>query len=300
MLKIGIIGLGVMGKLHYKTLKKRSDVEIEGLCDAVVNEFENTNVFQTVDDLIAASHLDGVIIATPTSTHKEFALKFIEKNIPVFIEKPIALSPEQGYEIVSAARANNTLVCIGYSERFNPVIIALKEALADQTIRSVSITRVGPFPPRVADMGILTDLSVHDIDLLRFLTGREIIERTILCSQNVHPKYEDTAVLTFKMEQDIIGLIKTNWLTPFRSRIVEIACMDGFFIADLMTQDLKKYTSGANSGYEVKEWFVKKGQSLDNEQDAFITYIKTGKLNSLASPEDSIKSLELSQLVLKR
>ena len=92
------------------------------------------------------------------------------------MEKPIASSVEEGREIIGAARRAGVTLMVGHVERFNPAVEAIKEAIRGEDILSIAITRVGPFPPRMSNVGVVIDLAVHDIDLIRWFTDSDIIE----------------------------------------------------------------------------------------------------------------------------
>ena len=297
MLKIAIIGLGAMGKNHYRILKSLPErAQIVGLCDQEQLEGYTEPCFTEVESLLAECRPDAVIIATPTSTHKEIALQCIAEGIDLFIEKPAASSAADAAVILNAAKKRGVKSCIGHVERFNPVVQALKEELADREIHTISITRVGPFPPRIADVGVLTDLSVHDIDLMRFITGREIIDKAVFKSRKIHNHHEDNAVLNFELEDHIVANILTNWLTPFKKRVIEVACKQVYLEADLITQNLTEYSGyDKRNSYVVRDCHIKKDEPLLKEIEAFLDYIESGTPGSLAMIEDSIITLEVAQ-----
>ncbi len=223
MLKVVLVGLGSMGKNHYRVLKTLSNVQIVALCDVVQQETYPEPFYTDVDTLLENVEFDAALIVVPTFLHKEIAFKFLEKGKDLFIEKPVASTAEEGRDILEKAASVGAKVCVGYIERFNPVVEALREELRDKEIYSIGITRVGPFPPRIADVGVLTDLSVHDIDLIRFISGCEIREKAIFKSRKIHNNHEDNAILSFQLESEIVASITTNWLTPFRKRTIEVA-----------------------------------------------------------------------------
>ncbi len=294
-IKIGIVGMGVMGRNHYRVMKSIAGAEVVAVCDQAKPDGVTENFYVSVDDMIKNEHLDGVIIATPTVTHKEISLKCIEKGINVLIEKPVASISLDGYEILKKAEDKKVAVVIGHIERFNPVVIALKNELQNKEIYSLTIFRVGPFSPRIADVGILTDLSVHDIDLIRYLTNKDISRATIYKSRKIHNHHEDNAFLSFELEGDIVAGISTSWLTPFKKRKIEVACKEEYYEADLMSQDLKGLSSYTiNNSYAVRDCFVRKGEPLYNELVAFIDVIKNPAVkNNFATIQDSIKTLEI-------
>lgn len=218
-----------------------------------------------------------------------------KKGKDLFIEKPVASNIQEAVEIREVADEMNAKVCVGYIERFNPVVEELKKELDGKEIYSIGITRVGPFPPRIADVGILTDLSVHDIDLIRYITDREIKSTSIYKSQKIHNHHEDNAILSFELEDEIVASITTNWLTPFRKRTIEVATKDAYYEADLMGQDLTEYSEyQKNNSYVIRKCFVKKEEPLVREHKAFRKFVKTGNPHGLSSIEDSMITLQIS------
>jgi len=296
MIKIALIGLGSMGKNHYRILKELEDnAVIVGLCDNEPLIGYAEPCYSDVLTMLENTKPDAVIIATPTSTHKEISLQCIENNAHLFIEKPAAGTVADAREIQQAAKANNIKSCVGHVERFNPVVQSLKNELKEREIYTISITRVGPFPPRIADVGVLTDLSVHDIDLMRFITGREIKNQAVFKSRKIHNHYEDNAVLNFELEENIIANLLTNWLTPFKKRVIEVACQQVYLEADLITQNLTEYSGySKQNSYVVRDCHIKKDEPLLKEIEAFLHYVQTGEIGSLATVEDSIITLEVA------
>ena len=145
------------------------------------------------------------------------------------VEKPIASSVEEGREIIAAARRAGVTLMVGHVERFNPAVEAIKEAIRDEDILSIAITRVGPFPPRMSNVGVVIDLAVHDIDLIRWFTDSEIIEVQPQLSSAVAER-EDIALLQFRTASGVLAHINTNWLTPFKARNVTVATRGKYVI----------------------------------------------------------------------
>ncbi|MBB5022108.1 Gfo/Idh/MocA family protein [Desulfurispira natronophila] len=293
-LRLGVIGLGVMGKNHLRVLGLIPSAEVVGLCDNAMDAYEGHKVYRQVDTFLDEVTMDAAIIAVPTFLHRDIALKCMERGIHLFIEKPVASTVEEARSLASAVPAGIKTV-VGHVERSNPVVKSLKKELDGKEIYSVAITRVGPFPPRIADVGILTDLAVHDVDLIRYITQREVISRHIFSSQKIHDHHEDNAILSFELEGDTIASIITNWLTPYKKRKIEVATAEGYFEADLINQQLKEFSSyRTNHSYLVRDCIVFKGEPLRHELEDFCDYCLHDKVSpNLASIEDSIRTLEL-------
>lgn len=292
LIKIAIIGMGVMGRNHYKVIQQIKNIEIVAICDPLVEDIFTHKLYKSVDEMLNEVKIDAVIIAVPTSLHKEIAIKCMNKDITnLFIEKPIAFNVKEAQTILELSREKNIKIVVGHVERFNPVVQALKKEIKNKEVYIINIIRVSPFPHRISDVGILTDLSVHDIDLLRFISEKEIKNTHIFKSKKLHKHYEDNAILSFNMEEDITASINTNWLTPFRKRKIEVVCKDFYYEADLISQKLLEYSKKDNS-FITKVCYVQKIEPLFNELTNFINYIK-GEETIFARIEDSIKTLEI-------
>src|SRR5206468_2938041 len=125
----------------------------------------------------------------------------------------------------------------GCFKRFNPAVVAIKQAITGEDILSIAITRVGPFPPRMSNVGVVIDLAVHDIDLIRWFTESEIVEVQPQLSSAVAER-EDIALLQFRTASGVLAHINTNWLTPFKARNVTVATRGKYVMGDLLTRQV--------------------------------------------------------------
>src|SRR6201981_119908 len=243
-LRVGVIGAGVMGSNHARVLAGLPNIKLVGVVDplpahrARASELTNCRTFDRLDELIAQG-VDAVTIAAPTHLHHEIALACIARKIHVMVEKPIASSVEEGRAIVDAAERAGVTLMVGHVERFNPAVAAIKQAISGEDILSIAITRVGPFPPRMSNVGVVIDLAVHDIDLIRWFTESEIVEIQPQTSSAVAER-EDIALLQFRTASGVLAHINTNWLTPFKARTIHIATRDKYVMGDLLTRQVRE------------------------------------------------------------
>ncbi|MGA8497607.1 MAG: Gfo/Idh/MocA family oxidoreductase, partial [Xanthobacteraceae bacterium] len=169
-LRIGVVGVGVMGSNHARVLSELPGVKLVGVVDPDRKQREHVarhlgcSAFADLDSLIARG-VDAVTIAAPTHLHRDIAVDCAARGIHILVEKPIASTIEEGNAIVAAARRAGVTLMAGHVERFNPAVEAIKRAIKGQNILSIAVTRVGPFPPRMSNVGVVIDLAVHDIDL---------------------------------------------------------------------------------------------------------------------------------------
>jgi predicted dehydrogenase len=244
-------------------------------------------------DALFRSGVDAVTIAAPTHLHHDLALKCISHGIHVMVEKPIAPTVEEGRAIVAAARRAGVTLMIGHVERFNPAVESIKRAIKDQDILSIAITRVGPFPPRMSNVGVVIDLAVHDIDLIRWFTDSEIVEIQPQLSSAVAER-EDIALLQFRTASGVLAHINTNWLTPFKARTIHIATRDKYLIGDLLTLQVTEcFGFQPDGSYSMRHLSVGYAEPLRAELLSFVNAIRSGQPPAVTG-EEGVASLEVA------
>jgi len=303
-LRLGVIGVGVMGSNHARVLAELPGVEFVGVADP--DRRQASFVAQAlgcsaVDDFstLLDRGLDAVTIAAPTHLHREIALACIARAIHVLVEKPIASSADEGRDIVGAARRAGVTLMVGHVERFNPAVAAIKDALRGEDILSIAITRVGPFPPRMSNVGVVIDLAVHDIDLIRWFTDSEIIEVQPQLSSAIAER-EDIALLQFRTASGVLAHINTNWITPFKARTVHVATRKKYVLGDLLTRQVTEcFGFQPDGSYSMRHLSVGHGEPLRAELAAFVAAIRSGSSPAVTG-EEGVASLEIAMRCLRR
>uniref|UniRef100_UPI002638EDFC Gfo/Idh/MocA family protein n=1 Tax=Brevundimonas sp. TaxID=1871086 RepID=UPI002638EDFC len=231
--------------------------------------------------------------STPNRTHADVGVALLERGVHVLIEKPIAATVADARRLIDAAAANGRVLMVGQVERFNPAVEAVKRAVADEQIISIQITRVGPFPPRMGEVGVVIDLAVHDIDIIRHLTDSEIVEVQPQLART-RAEREDTALLQFRLANGAIAHITTNWVTPYKTRTLQVATPNKFIVADLMTRQVTEYfgqqPDGSYSTRGVMSW---PAEPLKKELEAFAHAIRSGEPPAVTG-EDGLRNLEVA------
>jgi predicted dehydrogenase len=244
------------------------------------------------DELLGPG-LDAVTIAAPTHLHHDLAMKCIARGIHVLVEKPIASNVDEGREIIAAAEAKGVTLMVGHVERFNPAVQSIKQAIENEDILSIAITRVGPFPPRMSDIGVVIDLAVHDIDLIRWFTDSEIVEVQPQLSSAVAQR-EDIALLQFRTASGVLAHINTNWLTPFKARTVHVATRQKYVMGDLLTRQVTECFGFKQDGsYSMRHLSVGHDEPLRAELSAFVAAVRGDRAPPVTG-EEGVQSLAIA------
>jgi len=293
--RVGVIGVGAMGKNHARLYSELPGVELIGVADT--NDTLATSIarsygckpYTDYHDLLG-ENLDAVSIVVPTTLHKKVALDAIQKGINVLVEKPIADTVENADGIIQAAREKRVKLMVGHVERFNPAIIKLKELIDNGllgNIVSISAKRVGLYNPRIKDVGIIIDLGTHDIDIMSYLYGEKVKEVYASAGTVVH-SYEDHAIITLNFRNGSSGVIDTNWLTPHKVRNLTVIGSQGIAEVNCIDETLRIFDQEW-----VRDAKIEREEPLKLELIHFIDCVQHDK-KPLVSGEDGRHALEVA------
>jgi len=319
--RVAVIGTGVMGRNHARVLHQLPNVELVGVADSdldaalLVAAAHTTRAYGSLEELLKKERPDAVTVAVPTENHHHAVLVALSAGCHVLVEKPIAATLEQADELVAAAKAARRVLAVGHIERYNPAVLELKRRLDDGELGAVyqfDAKRLGPFPQRIRDVGVVIDLATHDLDLMRFLTGSEIVRVYAETRRKVHTTREDMVSGMVRLADGSVGLLQINWLTPTKIRQMTVTGERGMFRADYLTQDLFFYENaeasahnweqitmlrGVSEGSMVK-YAIQKREPLQSELIAFTRAVE-GDLTGIVSGEDGSEALRLALAMIE-
>jgi UDP-N-acetylglucosamine 3-dehydrogenase len=244
MLKVGVIGVGSMGQNHARIYSEMGC--LAGVYDIFSESAQKvakklgTTAYSDIDSLI--SKVDALSICTPTDNHYDVAVKAIGQGRSLLVEKPFTGDVEKARNLCELAEKKGVALASGFVERFNPVVAATKEAVSGNKfgqVVSIASRRVSSFPSRIRDVGVIMDLAIHDVDVIRYLTGKRIDSVYALGGKMANDRFEDHATLLLGISGGSIGMVEVNWLTPMKVRKVTLTCSKGLAEMDYMDQGLR-------------------------------------------------------------
>jgi predicted dehydrogenase len=250
-LQVGLIGLGRMGRLHARVLRALPGVSLAATVDPAGDRFHAAGdlpVLPDLDTLLHRHRLDYAVLASPTAQHESLGVALAAAGIPTLIEKPLASTPDAARRLVNAFHHAGIPAAVGYVERFNPALIQLAARLRNGQlgeIFEISTRRIGPFPPRVTDIGVVHDLATHDIDLTTWVSGQHYKSISARTAHRSGRPHEDLLAALGRLTDGTIVHHRVNWLSPMKERITTVTGEDGCLIANTLTADLTYYANGA-------------------------------------------------------
>ncbi len=248
-IRMGLIGLGSMGRHHARVIRQTEGVELVAVADpagdvhGVAGDLE---VLPGVEALIAAG-IDAAMVAVPTVYHEQVGLALAAAGVHTMIEKPIAHTVEAGRRVAAAFEEAGLVGAVGYVERCNPAILELRRRLAAGELGQVyqiQTRRQGPFPARISDVGVVKDLATHDVDLAAFIAASPYRQVAAQVTHRSGREHEDMVLATGVLESGVIVNHVVNWLSPMKERTTVVTGERGAYVADTMSGDLVFYANG--------------------------------------------------------
>jgi predicted dehydrogenase len=316
-MKVGVIGMGVMGRNHARVLSTLSNVSEVFLYDPLGDEIGSVSGVPVESNFARFLDvgMDYCVISSPTSTHLEIGLELAARKIPALIEKPLAGNPKDGEKLVDAFAEADVVAGVGHVERFNPAVIEMKNKLEDGVlgkIYQISTRRVGPYSGRIRDVGVVKDLASHDIDLVGFLSDASYEDLSSRTLKPLGNSYEDLLLAIGTLSDGSLVSHLVNWVSPTKERVTSVLGEKGMLVADTLSVDLYFYENGSKptnwdgismfkgtSEGATHKFELVKNEPLVNEHVAFQNAVIENSSKGLATLAEGLKVLKVAERIVQ-
>ena len=315
-LRAGVIGLGVMGRHHARVLASLEGVEFIGVHDPAIGlpeAIEGRPVTSNLEEFLSLRP-DYCVVAAPTMFHRELGSMLANHGIHALIEKPVASGSLAAAELVKLFDGAGLIGGVGHIERYNPALQSMRSRIeAGQLgdVYQVATRRQGPFPGRIADVGVVKDLATHDIDLTAWVTQQEFVSVNARTTHKSGREHEDMVVAVGTLSGGAITNHIVNWLSPMKERTTVVTGEFGALVADTLTADLTFYANGTIpaawegisafrgvSEGDVTRYALEKREPLRTEHEKFRDALVTGVTSDIVTLREGLKIVETAERIV--
>jgi len=301
-LGVAVIGTGFWGRNHARVFKELAETELLAICDidaerarSVAKQFGVTPYTNT-GKMVRNENIEAVSICTWSTSLAREALKALKAGKNVLVEKPMAESVKQAENLLKTAEKEGLHLTVGFLMRFIPGLQHIRNALEDKTLGEpvcASAKRVGQWPERIGDVGVVKDTAIHDLDVMRYVFDEDPVAVYAKTGSIAHRKFEDYAQIMLAFKGGKSAFIESNWLTPYKTRVFMITGSEAIMKLDYITQELtiENARETVQPRYTVHE-------PLKLELQHFAKCI-TEKEKPLVTGEDGLEALKLAEAALK-
>ena len=300
-IRIGVIGIGYLGKFHLEKFQKNKDCQLVWLIDKNIKNIKNykdkynvsTNYKEIVNDV------DAVSIVTPTVNHYEIARYFIEKNKHVLIEKPMTQTVSEAKKLINLAKKHKKIIQIGHLERFNPVIRKVSSLIKNPLF--IEVHRLAQFNPRSTDVNVVYDLMIHDIDITTSLVPSKI-KKISSFGKSIITNKIDIANARLEFFNGTIANLTASRISQKSERKIRIFEKDKYLSLDFLQSKLKiveKVKKKSSKLFKTLEYNYKKTDALNDEIIDFINSIRMNK-KPLVDGIQGMEALKLAAAISKK
>lgn len=313
IIKVAVIGAGMMGKNHLKTYKSLPNIELVGVYDIFPDaakaaaETFGIKAFSSMEEV--AKNVDAVSVVTTSITHADVGEFFLTRNIHCLIEKPLATTEDECQRLIKAAKEHNVTLLVGHIERFNPAVEQMGKILSDTSkIRSLTAQRMSAASGRITDVDVAMDLMIHDIEVIQSLVKSPVVNvqaASVKTAENISGKDYITALVEFA--SGTTANLTASRITQARVRTLSVTTDTNYIDMDFINQSINVHTQGRMpyvNQEEIPEWmhyglkgsveqlFIPTNQPLQAELSHFLNCIR-GKETPRISGENALDALRV-------
>jgi len=305
-----------MGRNHARVVTETEGVILAGVADPLgdsTGAARGAPVYQEPAELIAAG-IDMAIVATPTGDHLKVGLALAAAGVHALVEKPLADTVAGAIELRDAFDEAGVIGCVGHIERYNPALQQLKRRLEDGQageIFQIATRRIGPFPARIKDVGVVKDLATHDLDLTAWIAGSPYASVSAHTASKTGREHEDLVAVTGLLEDGTVTNHLVNWLSPTKERMVMVTGTHGAFVADTLSGDLTWFANadvptewsalsvlrGVAEGDMIR-YAYPKPEPLRVEHEAFRDAV-IGTRSDIVTMREGVRVVDVAEQVLR-
>jgi UDP-N-acetylglucosamine 3-dehydrogenase len=315
-LRAGLVGVGAIGRNHARVLRSLDGVDLVAVADPAGDPDGVAGGVPVVDDVEAliARGIDMCVVAAPTALHRDIGLQLAQGGVHTLIEKPLADTSEHGAELVAAFAAAGVVCAVGHIERYNPALQALQQRLQAGelgALHQVATRRQGPFPGRISDVGVVMDLTTHDIDLTAWVTGHDYDSVSARTAHKSGREHEDLVAVVAQLTDGTVTSHLVNWLSPMKERVTTVTGERGCFVADTLNADLTFFANasvamewdamsifrGVAEG-DMTRFAIAKPEPLRTELATFRDAV-LGRPASIVTVEQGLRTVQVAEAVLR-
>jgi UDP-N-acetylglucosamine 3-dehydrogenase len=301
-LGVAVIGTGQWGKNHARVYKELSATELIAVCDvnperakAMATQY-GVKAYSDSTQMLKDKSIEAVNVCTWSTILAKEALKALRAGKHVLVEKPMATNPQQAEKLVQTAQENGLHLTVGFLMRFIPGLQSIRESVENKKIGDLVCTtakRVSQWPERIGDVGVVKDTAIHDIDVIRFISNEDPTSVYAKMGSMRIKKFEDYAHIMLTYKDGKSAFIESNWLTPYKTRMLTVTGSEAIMRLDYITQDLwiEQHKETVQPRYPFQE-------PLKMELQHFVDCI-VEKKKPIVTGEDGVKALEVATAAIQ-
>ena len=297
-IRIGVIGLGYLGKFHYQKYKANKHVKLTSVVDTDKESYsiikgKDVLMFEKYQDIV--DKVDAVSIVTPTVTHYKLAKFFLDNRVHVLLEKPMTETVAQAKKLNAIAKKNKCVLQIGHLEQFNPAIRKLRKSVCKPQF--IEVHRLCQFNPRANDVDVVLDLMIHDIDIVLSIVNKKI-DSIEVSGKKILTNLTDIANVRIKFKDNIVANLTASRISNKNERKMRIFSNDSYYSIDFINNKLKKIYKDRRNSFKVTDYNFKKTDVLNDEINNFINTC-LGKEKSMTTGISGLEALVVAKKISK-